>query len=342
MPAATFVLPGPIARTGGYIYDLRMIDGLRALGWDIDIVVIDGIERRFAGMVADGRVAVVDGLALGAMPDDVEAIAARGPVVGVIHLPLTADVTRTREEIRQLEPLERRALGACSRVVVTSGATLPMLARYALPNDRVVVVEPGTDRVARARPSRRSAAGEGEVHLLCVATVNAGKGHELLLRALARVAHREWRLTCAGSLTRDAGTVERVRATITELGLGERVTLAGELDEAALDESYATADVFVLATRQETYGMAAAEAIAHGLPVISTSTGAIPAIVGDGGVIVAPDDLDALARALDAVLGDAALRARLAAAARRQRDLLPTWDDAARAMSDVLMRLGAG
>lgn len=335
MAAATFVLPGPIERTGGYLYDLRMADGLRALGWDVEV---NGVGSHLNRTVANGRVAIIDGLVLGTVADEIEALATRVPVVGLIHLPLVADVTRSADEISRLEPLERHALTACSLVVVTSRATLPMLARYNLPADRVVVVEPGTDRV----PMRVSSTNDSRPHFLCVATLNAGKGHELLLRALARVKHRDWTLTCAGSLTRDPAAVDRVRATIAELDLADRVTLAGELGEAALDDAYARADVFVLATRQETYGMAVAEAIAHGLPVVSTNTGAIPAIVGDAGIIVAPDDLDALADALDAVIADEKLRTRLASAACRRRDLLPTWDDAARAMSEALIRFGSG
>jgi glycosyltransferase involved in cell wall biosynthesis len=168
-----------------------------------------------------------------------------------------------------------------------------------------------------------------------VAALTTGKGHDLLLRALATVRDR-WTLTCAGSLTRQPEAVARVREIIRQHQLEDRVQLAGELDEAALEREFAQSDLFALATRRETYGMAIAEAIAHGLPVVSTTTGAIPKIVGDAGLLVAPGDEAAFGAALQRAIGDASLRGRFAANARRQRDTLPTWDAAAASLSELL------
>ena len=115
------------------------------------------------------------------------------------------------------------------------------------------------------------------------------------------------------------------------------MSLTGELDGPALDAAYDGADLFVLATRQETYGMAVAEAIARGLPVVSTSTGAIPDLVSpDAGIVVPVDDLAALTAALSRAIADGEYRARLAAGARRVRDRLPTWEQASARMADVL------
>jgi glycosyltransferase involved in cell wall biosynthesis len=131
-----------------------------------------------------------------------------------------------------------------------------------------------------------------------------------------------------------------VRAIIRTLGLGDRVSLVGELDAARLSDCYDGADLFVLATLQETYGMAVAEALAHGLPVVSTATGAIPALVGeDAGLLVAPGDTEALVAALARIIGDADFRARLAEGAKRVRDRLPGWEYASGQMSMALARL---
>lgn len=347
MRSVAFLVPGRIdTLTGGYIYDRRMTESLRQQGWSVDVRELDGTFpfptqaalAHAAGVLAtihDDGIVVVDGLALGAMPEVIERESSRLRIVALVHLPLAADVSVDRDTAAALEAAERRALAGAALVIVTSGATLPMLAMYDLPLDGVIVVEPGTDPAPLARGSRGSL-----LRLLCVATLHAGKGHEILLRALAGVPARKWRLTCAGSLTHDPATVDRVRAMIGTLELEDRVTLIGELDAGSLSDSYAGADLFVLATLQETYGMAVAEALARGLPVVSTTTGAIPALVGeDAGLLVPTGNAEALAEALTRVIADADLRARLTAGAQRVRDHLPSWERAAENMSAALAPL---
>jgi len=267
------------------------------------------------------------------MPDIVERESARLHIVALVHLPIAAAVALAPDMAARFKAGERRALLASRLVVITGAAAVPLLAEYGLPDQHVVVVEPGTHPASLARGS-----GESTPHLLCVATLNPGKGHEVLLRALASIdPGAAWRLTCAGSLTRHPAIAARVRALARELALEDRVSFVGDLDAEALDHCYGTVDLFVLATLQETYGMAVAEALAHGLPVVSTSTGAIPALVGDdAGLIVAPGDVSALAGALAGVIADSDLRARLAAGARRVRDQLPTWNHAAARMAAAL------
>ena len=347
MRSVVFVVPGPLdTRTGGSIYDRRMTEGLRQHGWSVEVRELDGTfpfptdatVSRAAGTfeaIRDGTLVVVDGLALGALPDMAEHEASRLRLVSLLHLPLAADIGLDRGTAARLEATERRTLAVTTLVVLTGTAALPLLARYDIPKDRVVIVEPGTDRRPLARGSERPA-----VHLLCVGTLNPGKGHEILLRALAEIPHRDWRLTCAGSLTRDPGTATRARATVQALGLGDSVVFVGELDAEGLADCYQDADVFVLATLQETYGMALADALAFGLPVVGTATGATPALVGhDAGLVVPPGNILALADALARVIDDARLRARLADGARRVRDELPTWDSAFEQMSAALARV---
>jgi glycosyltransferase involved in cell wall biosynthesis len=121
------------------------------------------------------------------------------------------------------------------------------------------------------------------------------------------------------------------------------VSLVGELGDAELASCFARTDLFVLATRQETYGMAVAEALARGIPVVSTDTGAIGELVKDeAGVVVPVDDKAALTAALERILGDPDLRARLAAGARRARNRLHTWEDALAHMAAALQPLTHG
>lgn len=369
MRPITLFVPGSLdARTGGSIYDRRMAEALRARGCRVDVIELDAsfpyptaaaldhADRALASVNAE-MIALIDSLALGATADLVVREAARLPIVALMHLPLAATFGLDRDIAARFEAGERRALHAASLVVVTGKAALPLLARYNLPADRIAIVEPGTDPaplvrtyVASGFPVRRSL-GEGgsrtssrtsPLELLCVGTLNAIKGHDMLLEALAGVPDRDWHLTCAGSLTRDPTTAGRVRAAIARLDLTDRVTLAGDLDRDALEACYDRADLFVLATRQETYGMAVAEALAHSLPVVATMTGAIPELVGsEAGVLVPVGDTAALAAALTRVIGDEQLRARLADGARRVRNRLLTWDEAAGRMAAALASIDA-
>lgn len=351
MPSLALVVPGSLDQhTGGYIYDRRMAEGLRELGWDVQVVELDGqfpnpsvtalnhAARALADISSD-TVALIDSLAFGAMPDVVAGESSRLPLIALMHLPLSAAAQFENRDAAEVAEKERRALRYARGVIVTGEAALGLLGRHGLPTTRVVVVEPGTDRAAIARGSLR---GE-PLELLCVATLNSIKGHELLLDALADTGHTDWRLTCVGSLTRDSATTTRVRDAIARLGLHDRVSLAGELTGGALEACYNQSDVFVLASRQETFGMAVTEALAHGLPVVATATGAIERFAGDdAGLIVPVGDRQALATALERVLSCAALRVRLTTGACRARIRLRTWDQAATEMARGLEALVHG
>jgi len=345
------VVPGDLeTRTGGYAYDRRIIAGLRAAGWRVSVHSLDtsfpfptSAARAQAAStleaMPDGRLVLADGLALGALPDEIAPHAARLAVVALVHHPLALETGLAPDRAAALEASERRALASARAVVVTSRATATSLARYGVPPDRVSIVEPGTDPAPLARSTFDADRPRADdLTLLCVATLTPRKGHELLLDALAS-APRRWRLRCAGSTDRDEETAARVADRVRAHGVGDRVELLGDLDAAQLAVEYDRADLFVLATFHEGYGMAVAEALARGLPVIATATGAIADLVGrDAGIVVPPGDAAALASALDAALGDPSLRARFAAGARRVRARLPTWEDAALGMAGALER----
>ena len=288
----------------------------------------------FAALPDDSLV-VMDGLAFGPLVEAVEEQMSRLQFVAVVHLPLSADPSLPPNEGASLRGGELRALQHASRIVVTGSESYSILRGCGTPSDRLRIVEPGTDRGSLARGSCGPS-----VHVVCVATLNAIKGHDLLIRSLARLRDLNWRLSCAGSITHDAATVASVRHLIGDVEIEERVTLLGELAAPELERLLDSADVFALATRFETFGMAVAEAVARGLPVVSTRTGAIPRIVGnEAGLLVPPDTEDALTAALRCVIGDPAVRASLRAGALRARDRLEPWPAAVRKFATVLTEL---
>jgi glycosyltransferase involved in cell wall biosynthesis len=208
-----------------------------------------------------------------------------------------------------------------------------LAADYHVPSDRLSVVEPGTDRVA-SRPR----ANAGKVVLLAVGALIPRKGYDVLVAALARLGHLPWRLVIAGDRGRSPDTSRRLAADIAALGLANRVSLLGAVSPDELASLYASCDLFVLPSRFEGYGMAFAEAIAHGVPVVGTTAGALPETVPEAaGVLVPPDDPEALATALRRLVEDSGERERLAAGARAVA--FPSWHEQAALFARALETL---
>jgi glycosyltransferase involved in cell wall biosynthesis len=340
-----FFIPGdPATRTGGYGYDRRVVEGLRARGRDVAVHrLADRFPRPNAAdlvhatarlaSLPDHALVLIDGLAAGAMPEVLARAAARLRIAALVHHPLALETGSDAHEAVRLRDSERAALEHARCIIANSDATArTLIAEYGVPAARLAVVPPGTDPAPLAQGAR-----DGVPTLLCVGAVVPRKGHDVLLDALAGLADRAWRLVCVGSLERDRTWAEGLVHRSGTGALTGRVAFTGELDDEALATRYAAADAFVLATHHEGYGMAFAEALARGLPVIGTRAGAVPETVPhDAGLLVAPGNATALREALRRLLDDAGLRAALAAGAQRARLALPTWDDAARRLDAAL------
>jgi glycosyltransferase involved in cell wall biosynthesis len=342
---AAFAVPGDLATpTGGYAYDRRLIAELEKIGWAIEIVDLgDGfpspdpatrsraVEKLQALPV--GLPTIIDGLAFGALPELAAGFCATHPVVALVHHPLALETGLSPEQADLLRASERTALSGARCVVAASPVVARMLiADYGVAAASVTVAPPGNDRVTYARGS-----GEDTLNLLSVGAIVPRKGYDVLVAALAAVSDLPWRLTIAGDDGRDSATAVQLRAQIAQAKLAQRIRMAGAVSDTALAALYAGADLFVLASRFEGYGMALAEAIAYGLPVIGTTSGALrETLPADAGLLVPPDDVVALAAALRRVIEDAALRQALAAEARRAARQLPTWEAAARDMARVI------
>ena len=327
--------------SGGNVYDAHVSRGLGVLGWQVLEVPVPGCwpapgAEAAAGLrgalaaVPDAGLVLVDGLLASAVPAAVAAEARRLRLVVLVHLAAGALDAAAR-------PAEGTALAAARAVVAVSGWTRDrLLGLYALSPSRVHVVRPGVERaeVAAGTP----AGGQ----LLCVAAVTRGKGHDVLVDAVASLPGTSWRCVCVGPLDRDPSFAHAVREQVRRRGLSARWRFAGTLSGAALDAAYAAADVLVQPTRAETYGLVVTEALARGLPVIASGVGGLPEALGrapDGtvpGLLVPPDDPAALAGALTAWLADRGLRDRLRDAARGRRDTLTGWPDTCAALSRVL------
>jgi glycosyltransferase involved in cell wall biosynthesis len=337
-----FAVPGDLnTPTGGYTYDRRIVGELAALGWQVEVLDIgEGFPRPAAAVRAvaraqltalpEGRPIVIDGLAYGVMADEAAALQPQHPIVALIHHPLALETGVSTDEAAALRVSERAALACARHVVATSAATARLLvADYGVPPDRLTVVRPGTDRVA---PAPRQP-GEA-LKLLAVGAIVPRKGYDVLIEALAQLKDRDWQLVIVGD-PRSPDTTRRLIQAIVRHRLIDRIELTGSVTQERLAEFYSAADLFVLPSRFEGYGMAYTEAIAYGVPVIGTNVGAIPDTVPSGaGILIPPDDVSALAVTLRRLMDNAPERERLAAAARAAS--FPSWREQAALFAAVL------
>ncbi|MGA5898439.1 glycosyltransferase family 4 protein [Streptomyces venetus] len=350
-----FVLPGgvddPAAPSGGNAYDRRVCLDLPGFGWQVTKHAVAGdwprpgaaarteLARTLSGL-PDDAVVLLDGLVACGVPEIVVPEAERLRMAVLVHLPLGDETGLDPVVAAELDARERAVLRAVPAVIATSDwAVRRLVSHHGLPPERVHVAAPGAD-IAPLAPGT-----DGVSRLLCVAAVTPRKGQHRLVEALATVTDLPWSCVCVGGLTQDPEYVAHLRSLISKHGLKDRLELAGPQSGAALDASYAKADLMVLTSYAETYGMAVTEALARGIPVMATDVGGLPEAVGrapDGGmpgILVPPENSAAIAAELRGWFGEADVRRRLKAAARSRRAALDGWATTAQSLAGVLRRL---
>ncbi|REC95831.1 glycosyltransferase family 4 protein [Kushneria indalinina] len=307
----TLIVAGrPDQLTGGYIYDRRIVEALRETGIAVEVIGLDGrfpwpddIAReslqRALGGCTDRSLVVVDGLAASAMPDVLEVHAHRLTLVALVHHPLGDETGLEKNQRETLLTLECQALQSVAGIIVTSAFTRRRLIELDIDASRISVIEPGITPVPIAP------ADNDTPRLLCIATLIPRKGQHLLIEALADLKAHDWHCALIGDDTRDERYTERLRDLIIEHQLEQRVTIHGAQPPEALEAHWQHSDLFVLPSFYEGYGMVIAEALAHGLPAVTTTGGALADTLPDSaGVHVPPDDAMALRDALRTLLFD--------------------------------------
>jgi glycosyltransferase involved in cell wall biosynthesis len=346
-----FVVPDgiddPARASGGNTYDRKLSRGLTSIGWSILEYSVPGFwsppdGASFAALadavrrIPDRAVVLLDGLVASTAPDVLVSHASRLRLVVLVHMPLGH--RPPVDHMRNVRLREQAMLSAAAAVITTSvWSQRRLIELYQLPADRIHVVEPGVD------PAQLAAGTATGQALLSVAAVIPDKGHDVLLEGLATTIDLAWQCVCVGSLDRDPAFVHALRRHALEHGLADRVSFPGTATGGNLDRAYDAADLMVLASRAETYGMVVTEALARGLPVITTDVGGVAEALGHGtdgvrpGLLIPPDDPGALAYALRSWLRDAELRARLRRAARDRRRSLREWSITTSTIASVLI-----
>ncbi len=366
MRIAFLSVGNPARRTGGYLYHRELFARLRAQGIHLDEIYAAGASLEAQLAAAPGFVAgfdptpydavVVDALARAVCAPGLDAWRALRPLVALVHeLPsVAAGQAQSAAELAYEAPLLR-----ADRLIAVSADGARILSERGVAPERIVVASGGFDRLRMQAAGGNAQAPGGSAQapggsaqcafpvcsaqlrpsslipqpsaltVLCVAQWIARKGVLELAQAWATVARAGWRLELVGEFDADPAYAREVRAALAGAPEGSAV-LRGAVDDAELAAAYGAATLFAMPSRYEGYGIAFAEALAHGLPVLGCAVGPVPALVGpEASLLVPPNDVPALAAALARLMDDPALRARMAAAARSRAATLPTWDDCA-------------
>ncbi|MBT8146571.1 MAG: glycosyltransferase family 4 protein [Gammaproteobacteria bacterium] len=340
-----FAFPGNLdTPTGGYHYDRRLIGELRKTGTEVHTLSLPDrfpyadqqareITRQILGAVPDDAVVVIDGLAFGVLDDLAAAEAERLRLIALCHHPLALESGLEDGHKQAFMASEKRALRHARGVIVTSRHTGQLLTtEFGVPQDLITVALPGVDRVPFAP------CDGAPLRLLTVGSLIRRKAHDQLINALGRLKNLSWSARFIGESKFDPGWANSLEDRVADLQLRDRIFFTGPLDD--LHGEYQNADIFVLPSRYEGYGMVFAEALAAGLPVIATHAGAVPDVVpASAGLLVPADDTEALTEALRVLLTEPEKRRQLQAGARSAAAKLPNWDDCAQCVAQKIEEL---
>lgn len=330
-----FVFPGDLGTpTGGYHYDRRLISELRALGKQVIPIALSDrfptpdkdalvdAEQNLSA-IPDGAQVMIDGLAMGVMDQIVSRHARRLSLIALCHHPLSLEAGLSAAQQDALHHSEKRSLHCARATVVTSPHTAEILRnQFDLDTNSILVACPGTDR------SEFAPCTGNPPRLLTVASLTRRKAHDVLIESLGALKDLPWQARFVGGDHFDREWAQQLKAQVNQEQLARRIDFVGSVEN--LQPEYQQADLFVLPSRFEGYGMVFAEALAAGLPVIAARAGAVPDVVpASAGILVPADDAEALAAALREVLTDSSRRQALQRGARQAALALPGWRDSA-------------
>jgi glycosyltransferase involved in cell wall biosynthesis len=339
------------APTGGTVYDQNLITELRALGiamrlhrlagpWpEADVSTKANLARALRAQPA----CLVDGILVGTSPEVVASAVESGHAVTmVVHLPISDELGLDPARRERYAALEAQAVRAASGVVCPSRWCAAELRRRYGRSD-LGVAAPGVTPAPAARGSQHS----GLPRLLSLASLTPTKDQVTLVRAFAQLTDLAWLADLVGLDMADQGYAARVRHEIFEVGLADRIRVTGALTGPSLDQRWDAADLLVLPSRVETFGLVVTEALARGIPaIVSAGTGAVEALQQGAtlptdampGTAVPPGDPTTLAAVLRRWLTEPTLRRAWRQSALARRGNLPGWQTTAEAVLSYLER----
>jgi glycosyltransferase involved in cell wall biosynthesis len=342
--------------TGGFLYDRRLVEYLRACGDAVEIFsipwrtygrhLLDNVSRGIRRSLAEARLDVL-------LQDELNHPSlfhinsllrqARYPIVSIVHH-LRCSELRPSWQNRLYAMIERRYLLTVDGFVFnshTTGATVGALIGQEKPS---VVAYPGRDGgEANLSPEhvRDRAWQPGPLRLLMVGNLIPRKNLHTLLSALAQLPGDDWQLEVVGSLDTDAEYVRHVKAQIQDLDLSDRVSLLGTLTGEQLAVRYAESQLLAAPSSYEGFGLVYLEGKSYGVPALASTTGAAREVVTHDldGFLVNPANPGAMAELVFGLHHDRAKLAAMSLAALDRFQSYPTWEASASAIRMFLQDL---
>jgi glycosyltransferase involved in cell wall biosynthesis len=324
--------------SGGYLYDRNLVAYLQSQGDQVEIISLPW--RNYAAHLGDNRhfrlPAGLDVLIQDELNHPSLLVANSGkhpyPIVSLVHH-LRCSEKRPAWHNFFYSVVEKYYLSSVDGFIFNSQTTHRVVSELVGDKHPTVVAYPPTDRFGAALSAEYVTARStdaGPLRIVFLGNLIPRKGLPTLMQAL-KLSPADLHLDVIGSLTADFKHAAEMRQLAADYGLGSQVAFLGALDNADLAEKLKSAQVLVVPSSYEGFGIVYLEGMAFGLPAIGTTAGAASEIISEGlnGHLVAPGDEATLAARLSTLANDrnALLNMSLNAIARYR--LQPTWDETA-------------
>lgn len=345
MRAALIIYGSLDSVSGGYLYDRRLVQYLRDQGDDVAIISLPW--RSYGRHLFDNWSPALDErLQRGGydvvLQDELNhpslfrlnerLIERPAPLVSIVHH-LRSSEARPSWQNRLYRAIERRYLNTVDAFICNSQTTRQAVASLLDAPRPMLVAPPGRDHIMPQPALRAVAPGDKDdpLRLLFVGNVIPRKGLHVLLEALAHLPTAAWSLAVVGDETIDPAYTASIDRQIARLPAGTQLTRHGRLDDTSLAQQFAAAQLLVVPSSYEGFGIVYMEALGYGLPVIATTAGAAAEIVREGvdGFLINPSDARALAQRLVTLRDNPALLAELSRNALARFQVFPTWPESA-------------
>jgi glycosyltransferase involved in cell wall biosynthesis len=334
------------ALTGGFIYNKRIVEGLKLKGHEIKLHPLPGdfpypsVDHRnycmyITQLIPIGEPIIIDSIVFGIIPEILKELSIKNPIIGLIHLLYTVNPNYSIHERESLAISEKESCNYTSAMVATSFFTQQLLLKLRVNRNIISVILPGVDNYPR-----KTNYAVTPTKLLCVSNYTTGKGYLTLIKALTLLKDKDWEINCYGNQEFDPEYVRQIKSKIDENGLENRIHIHSAIKDKELSDAYLNADLLVHPSNFETYGMVLTEALAHGLPVVASTGGGIKETVPEKmGFFFTPGDANSLKSVLTDLMDNPKIYKPLCREASHYYKQQNNWENSISSFEQLIIRI---